>query len=176
MISLNNLFKENKNNYQIYQDMDGCLCDFESHFKYLTGMSPDYYLAKMTQKYGSKKAIEMFWDPIAKAGKDFWANLYWMPDGQQLWDYIKQYNPKLLTAPSREKSSRIGKQEWVDKHIPGTPIIFKKAEDKKDLADPNSILIDDRKSNIEQWINAGGIGIYHTSTASTIKKLKQIRL
>ena len=153
---------------KLYCDMDTVLVDFERGYNDLTG--------KKAPGIDSTYDKKNFWSDIAKAGKDFWGNLYWMPDGQQLWDYIKQYNPKLLTAPSHEKSSRIGKQEWVDKHIPGTSIIFKKAEDKKDLADPNSILIDDRKSNIEQWINAGGIGIYHTSTASTIKKLKQIRL
>jgi FMN phosphatase YigB (HAD superfamily) len=153
---------------KIYCDVDGVLVDFERGYSDLTG--------KKAPGINSIYNKDDFWSDISKAGKDFWSNLYWMPDGQQLWDYIKQYNSKLLTAPSREKSSRIGKQEWVDKHIPGTSIIFKKAEDKKDLADPNSVLIDDRKSNIEQWINAGGIGIYHTSTASTMEKLKQIRL
>jgi hypothetical protein len=159
---------EQKNKMKIYCDMDGVLVDFERGYNNLTGRE----VPGVDSTYDKKN----FWSDIAKAGKGFWAELNWMSDGPQLWDYIKQYNPKLLTAPSREESSRIGKQEWVDKHIPGTSIIFKKAEDKKDLADSNSILIDDRKNNIEQWINVGGIGIYHTSTVSTIEKLKQIGL
>ena len=44
------------------------------------------------------------------------------------------------------------------------------------MASPNAILIDDRKDNIEQWIEAGGIGIHHTSTNSTIKKLQKLGL
>jgi len=35
-------------------------------------------------------------------------------------------------------------------------------------------LIDDRKSNIEQWISQGGIGILHTSAADTIQQLKKL--
>jgi hypothetical protein len=37
-------------------------------------------------------------------------------------------------------------------------------------------LIDDRKDNIQQWIDSGGIGILHTSTASTIKQLEKLGL
>jgi hypothetical protein len=54
--------------------------------------------------------------------------------------------------------------------------IFKQAKDKKDLAEPNAILIDDRKDNIQQWIDAGGIGIRHISTESTIKQLQKLGL
>ena len=162
------MLAEAKQQYKVYCDMDGVLVDFERGYNELTG--------KQTPGVDSTYDKEDFWSAITKAGAKFWADLNWMSDGQQLWDYIKQYNPKLLTAPSREKSSEIGKKEWVDKHIPGTPIIFKQAKDKKDLAEPNAILIDDRKDNIQQWIDAGGIGIRHTSTASTIKQLQKLGL
>jgi predicted kinase len=162
------MLAEAKQQYKVYCDMDGVLVDFERGYNELTG--------KQTPGVDSTYDKEDFWSAITKAGAKFWADLNWMSDGQQLWDYIKQYNPKLLTAPSREKSSEIGKKEWVDKHIPGTPIIFKQAKDKKDLAEPNAILIDDRKDNIQQWIDAGGIGIRHTSTSSTIKQLQKLGL
>jgi hypothetical protein len=148
--------------------MDGVIVDFERGYNDLTG--------KEAPGVHSTYDKTDFWSSITKAGVKFWADLNWMPDGKELWNYIKQYNPKLLTAPSREKSSEIGKQEWVKKHLPGTPVIFKQAKDKKDLAEPNAILIDDRKDNIQQWIDAGGIGIRHTSTASTIEQLKKLGL
>ena len=47
---------------------------------------------------------------------------------------------------------------------------------KKLKIDENSILIDDRKKKIDQWIAAGGIGILHTDAASTIEKLKELGL
>ena len=162
------MLAEAQQQYKVYCDMDGVIVDFEHGYDRLTG--------RKAPGVHSTYNKDDFWGAITKAGKDFWANLEWMPDGKQLWDYIKQYNPELLTAPSREESSRIGKQEWVDKHLPGTPVIFKQAKDKKDLAEPNAILIDDRKDNIAQWREAGGIGILHTSTSSTIKQLEKLGL
>lgn len=162
------MLAESKQQYKLYCDMDGVLVDFERGYNDLTG--------KQTPGVDSTYDKDDFWGAITKAGVKFWANLNWMPDGQQLWSYIKQYNPQLLTAPSREESSRIGKLAWVDKNVPNTPIIFKQAKDKKDLAEPNAILIDDRKDNIQQWIDAGGIGIRHTSTESTIKQLQKLGL
>ncbi len=162
------ILAESKQQYKVYCDMDGVIVDFERGYNELTG--------KQTPGVDSTYDKDDFWGAITREGAKFWANLNWMSDGQQLWSYIKQYNPQLLTAPSREESSRTGKLAWVDKNIPNTPIIFKQAKDKKDLAEPNAILIDDRKDNIQQWIDAGGIGIRHTSTESTIKQLQKLGL
>ena len=54
-----------------------------------------------------------------------------------------------------------------------TPLILANAEDKQNYSSPNSILIDDRPSNIEQWRNKGGIGILHINTNDTLKQLKK---
>tara|TARA_R110000796_G_scaffold23940_2_gene68457 strand:- start:998 stop:3043 length:2046 start_codon:yes stop_codon:yes gene_type:complete len=158
--------QEEKVNYKIYCDMDGVLADFESGYEKLTGID----LKGEFQK-GSD-----FWDPISKAGVGFWAGLKWMPGGQKLWDYIKPYNPDLLSAPSREESSRIGKAVWVKHKLPGTKLILRYAKQKQELANPESILIDDRQINIDQWEAAGGIGILHTSTDNTISQLKELGL
>jgi len=162
------MLAEAQQQYKVYCDMDGVIVDFERGYNDLTG--------KQAPGVDSTYNKEDFWGAITKAGSKFWADLNWMSDGQQLWDYIKQYNPKLLTAPSREHSSVVGKKEWINKNIPKTPVIFRQAKDKKDLAEPNAILIDDRKDNIQQWIDAGGIGIRHTSTESTIKQLQKLGL
>jgi hypothetical protein len=98
----------------------------------------------------------------------------WMPDGKQLWNYISPYNPTLLSAPSSQSESRLGKKLWVEKHLPEIKLILSKASDKKNYSKPFHILIDDRDSNIEDWRNKGGIGILHTSTFDTIKKLKKL--
>ena len=152
--------------YKIYCDMDGVLADFESGYEKLTGIDLK----------GEFKKGEDFWDPISKAGVGFWAGLKWMPGGQKLWDYIKPYNPDLLSAPSREESSRIGKAVWVKHKLPGTKLILRYAKQKQQLATPESILIDDRQINIDQWEAAGGIGILHTSADNTISQLKQLGL
>ena len=153
--------------YKIYCDMDGVIADFERGYEELTGID----LQGEFKPEGKE-----FWGPISKAGVGFWAGLKWMPDGQQLWDYIKPFNPQLLSAPSREQSSRIGKHVWVKHKIPGTRLILRYANKKKELASPESILIDDRQANIDQWEAAGGIGILHTSAANTISQLKKLGL
>lgn len=152
--------------YKIYCDMDGVLADFESGYEELTGID----------LRGEFKKGDDFWDPIKAAGVGFWAGLKWMPDGQELWDYLKPFNPVLLSAPSREQSSRIGKHVWVKHKIPGTKLILRYAKQKQELATPESILIDDRQVNIDQWEAAGGIGILHTSTANTIQQLQKLGL
>jgi hypothetical protein len=158
--------KDEKAEYQIYCDMDGVLADFESGYEKLTGID----------LRGEFKKGDDFWVPISKAGVGFWAGLKWMPDGKELWDYLHPFTPKLLSAPSRDESSRIGKHVWVKNNIPGTKLILRYAKQKQELATPDSILIDDRQVNIDQWEAAGGIGILHTSTPDTIKQLQNLGL
>jgi hypothetical protein len=151
--------------FKIYCDMDGVLVDFEDGYERLTGKDI---------RGNHVKGDGDFWKPITDAGVKFWTGLKWMSDGKELWNYIKGYNPELLSAPSREESSRIGKYVWVKRNLPGVKLLLKKAERKQDYATPNSILIDDREDNIQRWKDAGGIGIHHTSAASTIQQLKDI--
>jgi phosphopantetheine adenylyltransferase len=154
-----------KADYKIYCDMDGVIVDFDKGYKELTGREASFDTPK-----------EEFWAPIQKAGAEFWIKLQWMPDGKQLWNYIKPYNPQLLSAPSRDESSKIGKFVWVKRNVPGTKLILRQAERKQEFATPNSILIDDRADNIQRWKDAGGIGIHHTSASDTIQQLKDLGL
>ena len=160
------LEEQEKIDYKIYCDMDGVLVDFEGGYEKLTGIDLK----------GEFKKGDDFWDPIKVAGVGFWAGLKWMPDGQKLWDYIKPLKPEILSAPSREESSRIGKAVWVKHKLPGTKLILRYAKQKQQLATPESILIDDRQINIDQWEAAGGIGILHTSADNTISQLKELGL
>jgi hypothetical protein len=159
--------REEETEYTIYCDMDSVLVDFDLGYQELTGM---------TTQQADANGVEAFWAPLTKAGAKFWITLQWMPDGKQLWDYIKKYNPILLSAPSREESSKLGKRVWVKRELPGVKLILKYASQKQEYASPTSILIDDRQKNIDQWEAAGGIGILHTSTPDTIKQLQQLGL
>ena len=158
-----------KKEYIIYSDMDGVLVDFNERFKrFSKGIPPTEY----EQKFGKDK----FWELVDGIGVRFWVGMDWMSDGKQLWDYIKSYNPTLLSSPSRADHSRMGKRIWRKRNLPSTKLVLAQARHKQNYANPNSILIDDRESNIDQWIKAGGIGILHTDTASTINKLKELGL
>ena len=156
--------------YKIYSDMDGVLTDFDKSFeKYSGGIPP----REFERKFGKDK----FWEIIDEKGKvGFWVGMPWMEDGKQYWDYIKDYDTELLSSPSRSSTSRLGKRLWVKNNMPGVKLTLAQAAKKQNYAAPNHILIDDRKSNIDQWRSQGGIGILHTSAADTISQLKKLGL
>ena len=163
------LTKDSNPQYEIYSDMDGVLTDFNFQFmKVSDGIHPS--------EYEHNRGTDKFWELIDGKGVGFWVGMPWMPDGKQYWDYIKKYNPILLSAPSRSETSRLGKRLWVRNNLPGTKLILAQAKDKQKYAHKNAILIDDRPSNISQWRSQGGIGILHTSAADTINKLKELGL
>ena len=171
VLSLPIFENEEKNmNYKIYSDMDGVITDFEESFKkYSDGMTPE--------EYESKFGRNEFWKLIDKKGKvGFWVGMPWMSDGKEYWNYISKYDVELLSSPSYSDTSRLGKRLWVRNNLPGIKLNLARAADKQNYAAPNHILIDDRVSNIEQWKSQGGIGILHTSTASTIKQLQKLGL
>ena len=144
---------EEKPPYKIYCDMDGVLTDFESRFDHFSGMHP--------QEYEKKFGIEQFWHLIDnKIGVRFWVGMPWMLQGKKLWDFIKPYQPDLLTSPSRHDTSRLGKNLWVRNNLnPKPKVIFAYSADKQRYANENSILIDDKKSNINEWASKVGIAI-----------------
>ena len=147
--------------------MDGVLVDFEKGYKELTGT--------YSKNNPDNKA---FWQPISDAGASFWANLDWMPDGEELWRYIKKYKPNILSAPSQDPSSRVGKEAWVKMNLKNNynKLYLYSRANKKLFAGENRILIDDMQQTINEWNAAGGIGIHHTSAANTIKELKKLGL
>jgi len=160
---------EKKNKYTIFCDLDGVLVDFEKGYEDLTGIDIKNQFVQGDEK---------FWAPLTDAGAKFWAALDWMPDGKLLWRYIKKYHPNILSAPSREKSSKVGKEAWCRINIPNQykNLLLVPSWEKKDYAGENKILIDDMEKNIKEWENNGGIGILHKSTVETIFKLKKLGL
>ena len=155
--------------YKIFSDMDGVLTDFDKSFKKASnGIAPRDY----EEKFGREK----FWELIDGSGVGYWVGMPYMPDGEQYWNYIKDYDVELLSSPSRSNTSRLGKRLWVKNNMPGIKLTLAQASKKQNYAAPNHILIDDRESNINQWVKAGGIGILHTDASSTISKLKKLGL
>ena len=155
--------------YKIFSDMDGVLTDFDESFKKASdGIAPRDY----EKKFGKDK----FWELIDGGGVGYWVGMPYMPDGETYWNYIKDYDVELLSSPSRSNTSRLGKRLWVRNNMPGVKLTLAQASKKQNYANPDSILIDDRKSNIDQWISQGGIGILHTSASDTIQQLKKLGL
>ena len=152
----------------IYVDMDGVIADFEKRYKEKFKVSPE--------QTRDNKSFGGFFDKFI-ADKEF-ATLDMMPDAALLLAYLNTLPvPKeILSSTASEKwhdNIQPQKTEWLKKHgihykanlVPGKKHKYK-------FATPNSIIIDDTKSVIDDWTKAGGIGIWHTDAISTITMLK----
>ena len=155
-----------KPKYEIYCDLDGVLCDLEAHFKAVTGQvfEPD---RRPNQ-----------WNMYNKLPKEFWSDMPWTVDGKELWKFLIPYKPKILTAAGSRDRDRIwaGKREWCTKNLGSRVdvIITERSSLKYVVAKPGRILVDDMESNIKQWNQHDGIGIFHVSAKMSIAKLKKI--
>lgn len=148
--------------------MDGVLTDFDNQFKRYVGVAPSVY--------DKTHSVSEFWGEIEKAGLGYWVGMDWMPEGKKLWNYIKNFDVEILSAPSRSKVSVMGKKMWVKTMLKPTPKLnLVRAVEKQKFATPNSILIDDKVENINQWKSAGGIGILakRDNIDTVIKTLKK---
>lgn len=167
--------------FQIYCDMDGVIVDFIGGVKeFMSDKIADYNMK-------NKEHSNAFWKKLGYINKQdpeearaLWANLSWMPDGKQLWSYIRKYDPVILSSPGTSSRAIIegGKQEWIKRELGNVKYIFEPAKWKYAAPKPGmqNILIDDTPKKLDPWVDAGGIGILHTSAAETIRQLKEYKL
>jgi len=152
---------------KIYCDMDGVLVDLLGSIKRHLGTT------KLNQGI-----LDDFFNSEAGQGTEFWADAGWESGGKQLWKYIKQYDPHILSAcPSVcNKDIKVikGKTKWCQKNLKIDPskVHIVQRREKKDFAKKDVILIDDHSKNIREWEAAGGTGVVHKNVNSTIKELK----
>lgn len=157
---------------KVYLDLDGVLAGFDDHFRKTFGANP--------RDYEDKEGRDAFWDAVNNAGIDFWSEMGWEKGGQQLLDYLNSKDVELhiLSSPGRSNWAEEGKTKWLERmniNIPSDRVHYKQAKNKREMAAPDALLIDDRGSNIAQFIEDGGKGIKHDSSnlKSTIHKLKK---
>jgi hypothetical protein len=156
----------------IYCDLDGVLVDLASKLGQrigidLTGVQNfSFHFYKFITSLNSSEKIE-FWQTLPKTN-----------DCDNLWNYIKVYNPLILTSCSDSREACIGKKKWCKNNIGikySKVICVQKSSHKQNYASKNLILIDDLESNIREWKEAGGIAILHKSADETIEQLKIVK-
>ena len=107
-----------------------------------------------------------------------------MPGADRLVNFVAQYPYEMLTAPSVKKQSVIGKSLWVKDKVgtlyPSQPKVTYRPAKLKHTVKPNltkyDILIDDKKSTIDRWNNAGGTAIFYVNANQVIDELKNLGL
>jgi len=93
----------------------------------------------------------------------FWQNLKWMHDGHDILRVVlDKFHPEqiyLLTTPMPNLESASGKMMWVNDNLPVylKHTIITQAP-KFLLARPDTLLIDDKNQNVDEFYAAGGRG------------------
>lgn len=154
---------------EIYLDMDQVLCDY------------NYWLDFHNARKPNGKSD---WDKLESIGSIYWSSMPWLQDGKALYaevlKYCKRNSLKLgiLSAVGPECGKQ-GKYLWLKKNCPEVPlnaiIIPDKGDEKYLFAKHNRLLIDDRKSICESFINAGGNAIqFENNYKETFKNIQQL--
>ena len=161
-----------KNLPRIYLDMDGVLVDFEKQLEATVKMP----ISKWATLDRRKR-----WDPVI-ARKDFWSTAPWNNEGKRLLQYVKKFQPHILSAyveHANDPNCIPGKAKWAMQKagIPRNRINLVMRSQKKNYAKvvgQPAILIDDYDKNTREYTNAGGIGITFKSASQTIAELKKL--
>ena len=151
--------------FEVYLDLDGVFADFEGRVKLITGKHPH------------EMSSNSLWKAIHR-DTEFFYNLEFMENAHILWEYTKQYSPKFLTGLPSGRGSKEQKIRWVAEKF-GTEhetIVLPKRE-KQLHSGPNKVLIDDTRTNINEWVLKGGHGIFHKGDVwKTIDAMEELRL
>lgn len=156
----------------LYLDMDGVIADFDEYAARTLGVPPSegIYPADVWNKLAANPRIYRDLIPTTYANSLYrecvnfclthnfdWAFLTAVPKGNDV------------------KYAFYDKVEWAQKYFPGVPVFFGPfSKDKHYHCRPGDILIDDRRSNIEEWRASGGLGILHKDYNSTITQLHHL--
>lgn len=155
----------------IYFDMDGVLCDM------------DKALFEKTGCHRQELEEHDFWGTLESPG--FFESLPPMEDLPVLFEYLRglKYTPIGICSSagtgSTFKSIAAQKCAWLLEE-PGCPHfelgihIMYGGQTKRLLAKPSTVLVDDTQKVLDRWLEAGGIGILHTSAESTIEQLRTL--
>lgn len=149
--------------------MDGVVADFNEYAHRIHNLKP-------LVEYPDND-----WNKIAKNIR-LYKELKKTPYANDLVNYCRTFarmnNMDLFFLTAVPKSNRMhwafyDKVTWGMFYFSDIPVHFGPfSKDKHMHCKFGDILIDDRTSNIEEWNNAGGIGILHTDYKKTIESLK----
>jgi len=153
----------------LYLDMDGVVADFDEYAARTLGVPPSQGIYPDETWYKLATNARLYRDLIPT------------PYASQLvyqceqFCSKKQYDLKFLTAVPKGNDvpwAFYDKVYWARNYFATIPVMFGPfSKDKHVHCQPGDILIDDRRSNIEEWRNSGGIGILHKDYTDTINQL-----
>ncbi len=158
----------------IYLDMDGVVADFDEYAYRMLGVPPS----------GGIYSDEI-WKQLA-ANPRIYRDLKKTPEADELVaeckKLCKEFNCDLKFLTAVPKGNDVpwafyDKMTWALFFFPDIPVMFGPfSKDKHSHCHTGDILIDDRKSNIEEWCAAGGFGVMYTKDLTLEQISTQVRL
>jgi len=156
----------------LYLDMDGVVADFDEYAARTLGVPPSEGVYP-----------DDIWNKLA-ANPRIYQDLIKTPYADQLVFRCSliarqlQYDLKFLTAVPKGNDvpwAFYDKVYWARHNFPTIPVMFGPySKDKWRHCRPGDILIDDRRSNIDEWRVAGGIAIHHIDIDTTLQELSKL--
>jgi 5'(3')-deoxyribonucleotidase len=146
---------------QLFVDMDGVLADFDKHYRNLFSIKSD------------KSLDNVNWKLVHNTSK-FYSSMPPMQDFEELWQYVKRFNPIVLTGvPKEVPAAASDKIEWGKKYL-GKDVEVRCVLSKEKYLHANvgDILVDDWEKYKDLWTKQYGFWITHTSAKKTIETLK----
>ena len=157
----------------IYLDMDGVVADFDEYAARTLGLPPSEGIYPDEVWYNLASNSRLYRDLKLCDG----ANL--LVNAMKIIAQENDLDLKFLTAVPKGNDvpwAFYDKVEWARLHFSDIPVMFGPfSKDKHVHCKPGDILIDDRRSNIEEWNAAGGNAILYKGDAhDAINKVKQV--
>ena len=147
---------------KVFIDLDGVLANFVQAACDVHGIPNPYHNPENFGNFNMAQVTGMsnnqFWKPLQ--GHSFWTNLPLHDDAHAILANVearfRQEDIAFLTANSRDPFSASGKLSWVQKHFPKyvRRVIITPA--KHFIAHSETLLIDDRDKNCEDFYSEGG--------------------
>ena len=172
-MSFRQFLTEDNKNITVYFDLDETIASFSSIFlKHNKGI---------TKKELVKQEIpdDEFWPMVLKIDK-FWESLDIIPNGIKLLKYASDngFDVQILSSPSSHDSRSIpGKKIWIKKNLSKyniSKVNLVTSSKKKEYATANSILVDDLKKNVDEFLQAGGNALlFNDEDPSMLSKFKK---
>lgn len=152
---------------KLFIDLDGCAADFYSFVTDNLGIN---------FSNNHKEA----WKRIEQV-PNFFYHLPKIEGFQEVFDFAyEHFDCSILTAlpllTVKLTTAAKDKTRWVHEHLhPDVEVICTQGwRGKRTYAGEGIILLDDMRRNIEDWEDAGGIGLHHTSNARSLEILQRI--
>ena len=153
----------------IYLDMDDVLVDFKTyvknHFNITQEITTWYFFKWMFPDTYEEESNKFF----KNMSVPDWVNLGKTSRSDELYQLCRKISSNrvcILSAPPTSGlfNCATGKNKWIQKHYPDTPVIIDPV--KWRYAAVNSILIDDKEENCNKFIRHGGHAWLYTTESN----------